>query len=70
MERKYVQSSNLLGVRYQPYTGTLEVQFHNGHVYQYFEVPAQAYTALMEAPSHGRYFNHFIRDRYRYRRIW
>ena len=70
MERKYIQSSNLLGVRYQPYTGVLEVQFHNGHVYQYLEVPPQAYAALMDAPSHGHFFNHFIRDRFRFRRIF
>ena len=69
MEHRYIQSSNLLGVRYQPYTGVLEVEFHNGHVYQYFEVPAQAYAALMDSPSHGRFFNHFIRDRFRFRQI-
>ena len=69
MERKYIQSSNLLGVRYQPYTNTLEVEFHNGHVYQYFDVPAQVYRALIDSPSHGRFFNHFIRDRFPFRQI-
>jgi hypothetical protein len=69
MERRYIQSSNLLGVRYQPYTGVLEVAFHNGHVYQYFEVPGFVYTELMHASSHGRYFNHFIRDKFLFRRV-
>lgn len=64
-----MQSTNLLGVRYQPYTHTLEVEFHNGHVYQYFDVPAQAYRALIDSPSHGRFFNHFIRDRFAFRQI-
>lgn len=69
MERKYIPSSGLLGVRYQPYTGVLEVAFHNGHIYQYFEVPPQAYRDLMEATSHGRFFNHFIRDHFRFQRV-
>lgn len=69
MERKYIPSSNLSGVRYQPYTGVLEVAFHNGHIYQYFDVPAQAYRDLMEAPSAGRFFNFYIRDHFRFRRV-
>jgi hypothetical protein len=69
MEHRYINSSNLLGVRYQPYTGVLEVAFHNGHVYQYFDVPPQAYRDLMDATSLGRFFNYYIRDHFRFRQI-
>ncbi|HSI90438.1 MAG TPA: KTSC domain-containing protein [Adhaeribacter sp.] len=69
MDRRYGNSSNLLSVGYNAYTGVLEISFHNGHVYQYFHVPAPLYSDLMQAPSHGRFFNFFIRDHYPFRRI-
>jgi hypothetical protein len=69
MNRRYLHSSNLAGVRYQPYTGVLEVAFHNGRVYQYFEVPPQTYTALMDAASHGHFFNFHIRNNFPFRQI-
>ena len=69
MNRRYVPSSNLLSVGYQPYTGVLEVAFHNGHIYQYFDVPPQLYSALMHAESHGRFFNFYVRNYYSFRRI-
>jgi hypothetical protein len=69
MNRKYLQSSNLLAVRYQPYTGVLEVAFHDGHVYQYFKVPAKLYSELMHASSHGSFFNYNIRRQFPFRKV-
>lgn len=37
--------------------------------YEYFNVPTAVHTALMTAPSLGRYFDAWIRPTYRYRRI-
>jgi len=39
MLRMSVSSSNISSVGYDPKTQTLEVEFHNGGVYQYFNVP-------------------------------
>jgi hypothetical protein len=44
--------------------GTLEVQFHSGHVYQYADVPEVEYQALIGASSVGKYLNENIVDRY------
>ena len=69
MQTQYVESSSLSAVGYEPANLTLEVQFKNGHVYRYFNVPYVAVEQLMNARSLGRHFNSNIRDRFRYRRM-
>jgi hypothetical protein len=65
MDRIAVSSSNLASIGYDASSATLEVEFKSGEIYQYFEVPAHEYEALMQASSHGTYFNKNIRKRYR-----
>jgi hypothetical protein len=62
MEREPVDSTNLASVGYDPQTRVLEVEFRNGGIYQYFDVPLETYEELMTASSHGSYFVHFIKD--------
>ena len=69
MGRTRVQSSSIAAVSYDDAAFTLEVEFVNGSVYRYFEVPAAVYLAFMGADSLGRYFNAQIRDRYRYDKV-
>ena len=69
MNRKYLQSSNVSAVRYQPYSGLLEIAFHDGQIYQYFKVPPQLYTDMMDAPSHGSFFKYNIRRQFTYRKL-
>ena len=69
MNRVPVSSSNLASVGYDLETLTLEVEFLNGGVYQYFDVPPHEHEALMQAPSHGKYFSANIRNDYRYTRL-
>ena len=64
-----VSSSNLAAVGYDPPTETLRVEFLNGSLYEYKAVPQGVYDELMAAPSHGSYFNRFIRNSYAYERI-
>ena len=66
MERKYVNSSNLAQVGYDFESNTLEIEFHSGGVYQYFDVPEVVYTGLMNASSHGKYFHRNIKNNYHY----
>ncbi len=69
MQRTPVSSSNLRSVGYDPASQTLEIEFQNGRIYQYFNVPQSVYDALMAAESHGRYFLAHIRGVYPYRRV-
>lgn len=65
MLRQPVSSSNLKSIGYDPQSGTLEIEFHHGSVYQYLNVPKAEYDSLMNAPSHGSYFSRHIRDKYK-----
>lgn len=69
LNRTSVKSRSLRSIGYDPKTQTLEIQFIRGTIYQYFGVPASTHEKLIQAPSHGWYFNQFIKQRYRYRRI-
>jgi hypothetical protein len=65
MERYAVSSSNLASIGYDPDSETLEVEFtKNGKVYEYYNVPQFMYDRLMEASSHGVFFNAEIRNAY------
>ena len=61
MERIPVQSSNLASVGYDSKTATLEVEFLNGSIYQYFGVPAEVHQGLMNAGSKGSYLDQNIK---------
>ncbi|ACK64935.1 lysyl-tRNA synthetase [Rippkaea orientalis PCC 8801] len=42
----------------------LRVEFTNGSIYQYHDVPKSLYQALEKAPSKGQFFNAEIRDKF------
>ncbi len=69
MNRRHVTSSHLYAVGYDESSGTLEVEFNDGSIYQYFNVPASVYRSLLGAPSKGSYFHDHIRTTYRYHQV-
>lgn len=64
MKRKKVESSSLASIGYNKKTKTLEIEFNHGSIYAYYDVDEKTYEDLMNADSHGRYFNNSIRDDY------
>lgn len=68
MNRVIVNSRTLKSVGYDPQAKTLEVEFHDGDVYQYFNVPAIVHRDLLAASSIGQYFTFFIKTTYRCRK--
>ena len=69
MERTPVSSSNIRSVGYDSDSSILEIEFNNGTVYQYANVPQFEYDGLMSAASHGSYFSANIKSRYAYSRV-
>jgi hypothetical protein len=69
MERVRVDSSSIASIGYDAGDETLEIEFHSGGVYQYFDVPAHAHAALRDADSIGRHFVAHVRDRYEFARV-
>jgi hypothetical protein len=69
MDRQSVRSSNIKSIGYDPKSETLEIGFHSGDIYQYFDVPESIFNSLMSASSHGSYFHKYIKDKYRWAEI-
>lgn len=69
MERIQVASSNISSIGYDEDSSTLEIEFHSGAVYQYFDVPSNVHQGIMEAGSHGQYLAQHIKGHYRYVKV-
>lgn len=60
MNRRNVQSSDIASIGYDSQKQILEVEFHQGSIYRYYDVPEIVYNGLMSATSHGQYLNLYI----------
>lgn len=69
MNRTPVRSSNLGSVGYDANQRTLEIEFKSGGLYEYYDVPIEVHDELMNAESHGKYFNENIKESYESKRI-
>jgi hypothetical protein len=69
MHRAPVTSSSLNSVGYDAERQVLEVEFVDGDVYQYFDVPREKYEAFLQSHSLGQFMNWQIKERYRYQFI-
>ena len=69
MKFKPVESSMILGVRYDETTHNLEVIFRTGETYRYKNVPPFEYEGLLSAKSQGQYMHKRILGRFDYERV-
>jgi hypothetical protein len=70
MQRTRVSSSNIASVGYDEVSRVLEVEFQDGRIYQYSDVPKSEYLGLMNAASHGKYLNeHIVQGGYGYAEV-
>ena len=71
MKRTTVESSNIAEIGYEESSQTLEVQFLNGNVYQYFDIPSHIAGEFISKSggSHGKYLNSQIKGRYRFSKV-
>lgn len=69
MERYLVASSNLSSVGYDRGAQVLEVEFLNGSVYQYYNVPENMYDQIMQSTSKGKFLNTYIKNSYPFSRV-
>ena len=60
-----VKSSNIFAIGYDTNTKILQVEFKNGSVYEYYEVPENIYVAFMDADSKGRFMGNLYKHKYR-----
>lgn len=69
MDRDPVASSNISSVGYDAASETLEVEFTNSSIYQYYNVPSNLFEQLMLSSSKGQFLNTYIRAQYPYSRV-
>lgn len=60
-----VTSSNIKAIGFDG-IGTLRVEFLNGGIYDYSEVPVEVYDACLKADSVGKYFSANIKPVYKF----
>lgn len=63
--RQPVQSTAIAKVGYSKRRHILEIEFVNGAVYRYFDVPLSVYHDLTSADSKARFYDSQIRKHYR-----
>ena len=69
MERTPVESQSVASVGYDSERFELEVEFRNGRIYRYEQVPVAAYRLLLQAPSIGEYINKIVKPRFTARAV-
>ena len=63
--RQRVDSSAIAKLGYSKRRHILEIEFVNGAVYRYFDVPLSVYRDLMSAESKARFYDSNVRKHYR-----
>jgi hypothetical protein len=69
VDRSFVASSNISSVGYDLSSQTLEIEFTNGAVYQYYNISDAVFEQFMQASSKGQYLNTYIKNAYPFSRV-
>jgi len=69
MDRTAVASSNVASIGHDEGSQTLEVEFVNGSIYQYYNVTTALFEQLMQASSKGQFLNAYIKNAHPYSRV-
>ena len=65
IKRVPVESSALAAIGYSKKLRALEIEFRNGAIYRYLEVAPEVYDGLLNARSKARFYDDYIRHKYR-----
>jgi len=65
IRRVPVESTALAAVGYSKRLRALEIEFRNGAIYRYLDVPRSIHQELLSAPSKARVYHEKIRGKYR-----
>jgi hypothetical protein len=69
MIREPLQSSSLKSAGYDEGRMTMDIEFLNGDIYRYANVPVEIYTDFMDAESHGKFYVRYIRDSFEFQKL-
>jgi death on curing protein len=66
MQMERIKSSAIARVRYDFDRKVLRLEYRNGRLYDYFDVPLEVYEELLDAESAGEFVNRVIKPNYEY----
>ncbi len=69
MDRIPMSSSNIKSAGYDEGNSILEIEFKDGNLYQYFNVPLNIWENFKLASSKGKFFAFHVKEKFRYRKI-
>lgn len=69
MDRNAISSSNIVSAGYDAGSETLELEFKDGAVYQYYNVGSHLYEQFLAAPSKGQFFHVYIKNAVPFSRV-
>lgn len=69
MKRVKIESDCIFSIGYGENSRTLEIEYKNGSVYQYFDVGVEVYERIMNEMLHGEFFREEIVPNYEYEKI-
>jgi lysyl-tRNA synthetase class 2 len=64
VKRDRVNSSSVASVGYDEAQHVLDIEFHNGNVYRYLDVPAAVHRLLLHAQSIGEFVNTIVKPKF------
>lgn len=67
--RNIVASSNINSIAYDEKQSILEVEFRNGSIYQYYDVPSEIYERMLASSSVGSFLSSTVKGFFRYSKI-
>lgn len=69
MVNQMVLSRDIEWIGYEPALQMLQVEFIEGSIYQYENVPEALYKRFLTAQSYGRFLEENIKGKYSYRKV-
>jgi hypothetical protein len=68
-QTRFPDSTAVKTIAYRARERALDVTFVSGHIYRYFDVPAEVYDRFQVAESAGRFLHAEIIDQYDFERL-
>jgi hypothetical protein len=68
-QTRFPDSTAVKTIAYRAHERALDVTFVSGHIYRYFDVPAEVYDRFQAAESAGRFLHAEILDQYDFERL-
>ena len=69
IKREAVESTAIASIGYSKRLHALEIEFRNGAIYRYFNVPRSVHHHFMAAESKARYYDQHIKGNFRSLRV-